>query len=82
MRCKFYELADSSPVAIEVLRRIAQFYAIEDEVRGSSAEHHRHVRGERSRVIADDLRQHLDARARQVTAKSKLGEDIRYTLTR
>jgi transposase len=65
-----------------VLRRIGQLYAIEDEVRGSSAEQRRHVRGERSRVIADDLRQYLDARGRQVSAKSKLGEAIRYTLTR
>ena len=28
VRRKFYELADSSPVAIEVLRRIAMLYAI------------------------------------------------------
>lgn len=82
VRRKFYELADSSPVATEVLRRIAQLYAVEDQVRGSSAEHRRLVRSERSRVIADDLRQYLDARGRQVSAKSKLGEAIRYTLTR
>jgi transposase len=81
-RRKFYELADSSPVATEVLRRIALLYAIEDEVRGSPAEHRRAVRNERSRIIVDDLRQYLDARNRQVSAKSKLGEAIRYTLTR
>jgi transposase len=34
VRRKFYELADKSPVATEVLRRIAQLYAIEAEVRG------------------------------------------------
>ena len=82
VRRKFYELANSSPVATEVLRRIGQLYAIEDEVRGSSAEHRRLVRSERSRVIAGDLRQYLDARGRQVSAKAKLGEAIRYTLTR
>ncbi|MEO6718016.1 MAG: IS66 family transposase, partial [Novosphingobium sp.] len=82
VRRKFYELAHTSPVATEVLRRIALLYAIEEEVRGSSAEQRRLVRGERSRVIADDLRQYLDARGRQASAKSKLGEAIRYALTR
>ena len=76
------ELADTSPVATEVLRRIALLYAIEDEVRGSSAEQRRRVRAERSRVIVDDLRHYLDARLRQVSAKSKLAEAIRYALTR
>ena len=82
VRRKFYELADSSPVATEVLRRIALLYAIEKEVRGCSSQQRRAVRAERSRVIVDDLRQYLDARNRQVSAKSKLGEAIRYALTR
>ena len=82
VRRKFYELAQTSPVATEVLRRIALLYAIEDEVRGSPAEQRRVVRHERSRGIVDDLHQHLEALARQVSAKSKLGEGIRYALTR
>src|SRR5207248_1201087 len=49
VRRKFYELADTSPVATEVLRRIALLYAIEDEVRGTSAQQRWQVRGERSR---------------------------------
>jgi len=82
VRRKFYELADSSPVATEVLRQIAMLYAVEDEVRGASAEQRRAVRQERSRAIVDDLRRYLDARNRQVSAKSKLGEAIRYALSR
>ena len=82
VRRKFYELADTSPVATEVLRRIAQLYAIEDEVRGSSAEIRRAGRHERSRIIVDDLHQYLEARNRQVSVKSKLSEAIRYALTR
>jgi transposase len=82
VRRRFYELAATSLVATEVLRRIATLYAIEDEIRGSSAEHRRAARGEHSRVIIDDLRLYLDARNRQVSAKSKLGEAIRYALTR
>lgn len=82
VRRKFYELADNSPVATEVLRRIAGLYAIEDQVRGTSVQQRRQARAERSRVIVDDLQHYLEARNRQVSAKSKLGEAIRYALTR
>lgn len=82
VRRKFYELAESSPVATEVLRRIALLYAIDDEVRGTSAEQRRATGADQSRVIVDDLHHYLDARNRQVSAKSKLGEAIRYALTR
>jgi transposase len=82
VRRKFYELADKSPVATEVLRRIAMLYVIEDEIRGSTAEQRRVVRAERSRVVVDDLRLYLDAGLRQVSAKSKLAEAIRYAVSR
>lgn len=82
VRRKFYELAETSPVATEVLRRIAQLYAIEDEVRGTSTEQRRALRIERARVVVDDLRLYLDVRLRQVSAKSKLAEAIRYALSR
>ena len=82
VRRKFFELAPTSPVATEVLRRIALLYAIEDEVRGTSAEQRRAVRAERARVVVDDLHQYLEARLRQLSAKSKLAEAIRYALTR
>lgn len=82
VRRKFYELADTAPVATEVLRRIALLYAIEGEARGSTAEQRRHLRNERSRVIVDDLHQYLEARSRQLSAKARLGEAIRYALTR
>ncbi len=82
VRRKFYELADNSPVAVEVLQRIAALYKIEDEVRGAPAEQRQQIRHERSRVIVDDLRIFLEAKNRQVSAKAKLGEAIRYALTR
>jgi transposase len=82
VRRKFYELAPTSPVAEDVLRQIALLYVIEDEVRGLLPEQRRAARNERSRVIVDDLRIYLDARLRQVSAKSKLAEAIRYALTR
>ena len=81
-RRKFYELAESSPVAADVLRRIAALYAIEDEIRGISADKRRDARDQRSRPIVEDLHRFLDARRQQVSPKSRLGEAIRYTLTR
>ena len=82
VRRKFYDLADKSPVATEVLQRIAQLYVIESNVRGTSADHRRAVRNEQARVTMDDLRHYLEARLRQISAKSKLAEAIRYALTR
>ena len=82
VRRKFYELADNSPVAVEVLQRIAALYKIEDEVRGAPAEQRQQIRHERSRVLVDDLRIFLEAKNRQVSAKAKLGEALRYALTR
>jgi transposase len=82
VRRKFYELADNSPVAVEVLQRIAALYKIEDEVRGAPAAQRQQIRHEQSRVIVDDLRVFLEAKNRQVSAKAKLGEAIRYALTR
>ena len=64
VRRKFYELADKSPVATEILRRIAMLYAIEDEVRGSPAEQRRALCTERSRVVVEDLKPHSLARRR------------------
>lgn len=82
LRRKFYDLAASSPVATEILRRIAMLYAIEDEVRGSAAEQRRLQRAERSRIIVEDLKLYLDGRLRQISAKSKLAEAIRYATSR
>ncbi len=82
VRRKFYDLAASSPVATEILRRVAMLYAIEEEVRGSAAEQRRLQRAERSRIIVEDLKLYLDSRLRQISAKSKLAEAIRYATSR
>ena len=82
VRRKFYELQDKSPLAVEVLRRIALLYVVEADIRGLSAEQRRIARQERSRPAVDDLHQYLKARQRQVSAKSKIGDAINYALTR
>ncbi len=82
VRRGFFELAGTSPVAVEALARIARLYGIEDEVRGQSPEQRRAARQKKSRPIVDDFRRFLDAKLALLSRKSKLAEAIRYVLTR
>jgi transposase len=82
VRRHFFELAKASPIAVDVLSRIACLYAIEADVRGQSPEHRRAARQERSRPLLKDLRRTLDARLAQVSRKGRLADAIRYALTR
>ena len=84
VRRRFYELAAAgpAPIASEALERIAELYAIEDDIRGRSAEERRAVRQERSRPIIDDLEPWLRAKLALISQKTKLAEAIRYALSR
>ncbi|EMD81941.1 putative transposase [Pacificimonas flava] len=84
VRRRFYELAaqGTSPVASEVLTRIAALYKVEADVRGACAEDRQKVRQERSTPLVQGLRQLLDARLGQLSRKSRLAEAIRYALIR
>jgi len=84
VRRKFYELAQSgpAPIATEALRRIAELYKIESEIRGRSPEERRTARQERSRPVIDALQPWLREKLALISQKSKLAEAIRYTLSR
>lgn len=84
VRRRFFELAapGTSPVATDILNRIAQLYKIEAIARGQSPDARRLARQEHSRPIIEDLHRVLDARLSQVSRKSRLAEAIRYALTR
>jgi transposase len=84
VRRRFYELAAAgpAPIASEALERIAGLYAVENDIRGRSAEERRAVRQERSRLIIDDLEPWLRAKLALISQKSKLAEAIRYALSR
>lgn len=83
-RRKFWEVhqATDSPVAQEVLRRIAALYAIEAEIRGSSAVTRQAARARDARPIVDDLKPWLERQLPGLPQRSGLAEAIRYTLTR
>src|ERR1700756_4994805 len=84
VRRKFYDLyeAHKSPVAQEALERMAALYAIEDEIRGRSAEERRQVRNERSRPLLESLKQWMEQTLGKLSRKSDTTKAIRYALDR
>jgi len=84
MRRKFYELANPgpAPIASEALKRIAEFYAIEKDIRGRSAEERRIIRQQKSRPLAEAFEPWLRAKLTLISQKGKLAEAIRYALSR
>jgi len=84
VRRKFYELATPgpAPIASEALKHIAEFYAIEKDIRGRSAEERRIIRQQKSRPLAEAFEQWLRAKLALVSQKGKLAEAIRYALSR
>jgi len=82
MRREFFQFHAStkSPLAAEVLARVATLYAIEAESRGHPAEHRRRVRQERSRPIVDALHAWLLEHVERVSGASDLAKAMRYAL--
>ncbi len=70
-----------SPVAEELLRRIASLYAIEKEIRGLDPDERLARRQERSRPIVAELEVWLRAQADRLSRKSPMGQALAY-LTR
>lgn len=81
-RRKFYDIyvSNESPIAWEALQRIAALYQIEAEINGTSAEHRRSVRQQRSRPIVEEMHEWLSQQLGRISGASKLAEAIRYSL--
>jgi len=84
VRGKFAEVhqVDESAIAAEVLARIAALYAIENRIRGQSAEDRRAGRALRAVPVLRDLHAWLSGCAEHLPKKSELSSAIRYTLSR
>jgi transposase len=82
LRRKFFDIAKggSAPIASEALKRIAALYAIENTIRGSSADERRAVRLEKSKPLVLALKLFFDERLVRVSGKSVTAEAIRYGL--
>ena len=84
IRRKFVDIHASQGLATaeEAIRRIAELYAIEKEVRGQPPDARVRLRQIRARPIFDDLEAWLGAQLTQISAKTPLAGAIRYGLTR
>lgn len=82
VRRKFYDIhvANASPLAEEALRRIAELYAIEDDIRGTPAEHRRAERQQHSRPLVEALHDWLTEQLERVSGRSALAQAMRYAL--
>jgi transposase len=83
-RRKFHEVhqATASPIAAEVLRRIAQLYAIETTIKGQTAAQRLSTRQSKSLPLVTAMRHWLGLQANNIAPRSGLADAIRYTLTR
>lgn len=83
-RRKFYDVYkdQSSPLAAEVLQRIAVLYAIEREVRGQPPDQRKAARQSRASPLLEQLHAWLNQTLTQVSKKSALGGAILYALNR
>lgn len=79
-RRKLHEVAQTgtTPIADEGLKQIATLYRIEKDIRGQSPEARLTARQERSKPILDDFESWLAAQRARVSAKSPLGEALKY----
>jgi transposase len=84
VRRKFYDLVEAhkSPVGTEALKRIAELYVIETEIRGRLPEERRAVRSLRSRPLLNSLKQWLEETLGKLSRKSDTAVAVRYALGR
>ena len=80
VRRKFYEpqVAHASPIAAEALKRIAELYAIEGEIRGRPPDERLAIRNTRARPLLESLHQWLETTLAAVSRKSEIAAAIRY----
>jgi transposase len=78
----FYDIAKggNAPIATEALVRIAALYAIEEEIRGRSADERRVVRQARTKPLVDALDVWLREQLARLSKGSTLAKEIRYGL--
>lgn len=83
-RRKFHDLyqAHRSPVAKEALERIAQLYAIENDIRGRSPAQRREAREAKSRPLLEAMHTWLKATMAKMSRKSDVALAIHYALER
>ena len=91
VRRKFYDIhvatkpapgrsTQGSPLAAEALRRIAELYEIEADIRGTPADNRRSVRQQRSRPLVEAMHTWLTEQLERISGRSTIAQAIRYAL--
>lgn len=82
VRRKFYDIhvATQSPLAEEALRRIAELYAIETDIRGTPAANRQAVRQQHSRPLVEAMQTWLTGQLKRISGRSTLAQAMRYAL--
>ena len=83
-RRQFFDIAKSppAPIAAEALKRIAELYEIEAEIRGQTADERRALRQEKTRPLVTALKTWLEKTLAQLAGSSTIAQAIRYGLSR
>lgn len=83
-RRKFFDIhhATGSPLAQQALLKIAELYAIEDQIRGKPPDTRAQVRKTQAGPMLDAFHQWCLATLKQISKKSELAGAIHYTLSR
>ena len=81
-RRQWFDIAKSppAPIATEVLKRIAELYQIEAEIRGKSANERQVVRQEKTQPLVAALKTWLEKTLVQLASGSSIAQAIRYGL--
>jgi transposase len=84
VRRKFFDIeqAHASPLAGEALKRIAELYAVENEIRGRSPDERKQVRQARSVPLITGLQEWMQQTLAKISRKSDIAGAISYALGR
>ncbi|MEM8800923.1 MAG: IS66 family transposase [Pseudomonadota bacterium] len=84
VRRKFVDVfaSQGNAIAEEAIRRIAELYPIEKEIRGMAPEDRAAIRQARAKPIFDGLEEWLQTQLPKISGKSPLAQAIRYALGR
>src|SRR4051794_34819350 len=81
-RRQFFDLAKSppAPIAADALKRIAELYEIEAEIRGKSAEERQAARQEKTKPLVAALKAWLETTLPRLAGGSTIAQALRYGL--
>ena len=81
-RRQFFDLAKSptAPIAAEALKRIAELYEIEAEIRGKTADERRAARQQKAKPLVAALKAWLEKTLAQLAGGSTIAQALRYGL--